>query len=286
MSVGQEENLLLDFKTINRADLTHADDKRNLAKALSGFANSSGGLVVWGIEARRNPNGIDCATGKREIDPLSMFVSRLNELTGSAASPIIEEVMHKSISSPVGDSGFAVTLVPESNSGPHMAKLGEDRYYKRSGDSFYKMEHFDLEDMFGRRKKPRLILSAKIAGRRPRITIYLSIQNVGRGTAKAPYLAFNVPAPFTVSDFGIDGNRNEGLPRLHHSQEHLIHRYGANSGFAIHPGTVHEVAAINLGLNPREQDFPRGIMLIEYEITAEDTQVARSSISIDLDQIA
>ena len=30
-----------------------------------------------------------------------------------------------------------------------MAKLGEDRYYKRSGDSFRKMEHFDLEDMFG-----------------------------------------------------------------------------------------------------------------------------------------
>lgn len=29
-----------------------------------------------------------------------------------------------------------------------MAKLEEDRYYKRSGDSFYRMEHFDLEDMF------------------------------------------------------------------------------------------------------------------------------------------
>ena len=37
-----------------------------------------------------------------------------------------------------------------------MAKAGEDRYYKRSGASFYRMEHFDLEDMFGRRLKPKL----------------------------------------------------------------------------------------------------------------------------------
>ncbi len=37
-----------------------------------------------------------------------------------------------------------------------MAMLGEQRYHKRSGDSFYKMEHFDLEDMFGRRQKPNL----------------------------------------------------------------------------------------------------------------------------------
>ena len=41
-----------------------------------------------------------------------------------------------------------------------MAKLGENRYYKRSGDSFYQMEHFDLEDMFGRRRKPKLKMSS------------------------------------------------------------------------------------------------------------------------------
>lgn len=37
-----------------------------------------------------------------------------------------------------------------------MALLGEQRYSKRSGDSFYQMEHFDLEDMFGRRQRPAL----------------------------------------------------------------------------------------------------------------------------------
>jgi len=34
--------------------------------------------------------------------------------------------------------------------------LGEDRYYKRGGDRFYKMEPFDVADMFGRRRAPVL----------------------------------------------------------------------------------------------------------------------------------
>jgi hypothetical protein len=37
-----------------------------------------------------------------------------------------------------------------------MAKLGEDRYYKRSGDRFYKIEHFDVADMFDRHRAPVL----------------------------------------------------------------------------------------------------------------------------------
>src|SRR5215216_5245108 len=142
LALSQEENVYLDFKRINRPDLGHADDKKNLAKAISGFANSSGGLIVWGIDARKNPAGVDCATDRVEIEPLSLFISRLNELTSRAASPIVDGVRHKPIVVS-GDRGYAVTLVPESDSGPHMAKLSEDRYYKRSGDTFYKMEHYD-----------------------------------------------------------------------------------------------------------------------------------------------
>jgi hypothetical protein len=50
--IGQQcEHLLLDFKTVNSASFNR-DDRRSLACALSGFANSSGGLIVWGVDAR------------------------------------------------------------------------------------------------------------------------------------------------------------------------------------------------------------------------------------------
>lgn len=278
ISSRQEENLSLEFKTINTPELNRLD-RRNLAIVISGFANSSGGLVVWGIVSRENTDRIDCASGTQEIEPLSQFISRLNEHTGSAASPIVEGVRHKII--PVsGDRGYAVTLVPESDSGPHMAKLGEDRYYKRSGASFYVMEHFDLEDMFGRRKKPKLNPTARIAGGGANTTIILGIENAGRGTAKAPYLAFSITEPFRPRLYGLDGNGNDGLPKLHFGQR-LRYRYGASANFVIHPGTVHEVTAVDLGgLNPRPELIPNEDVVIEYEISAEDSQIVRGSINL------
>jgi hypothetical protein len=180
---GQEEHLQLDFKTIKAASLASADDRRNFAKSLSGFANSGGGMIVWGIDARRNAEGIDCAVAALEIKQLKMLLSRLNEFTGQAVSPTVEGVRHKMIETSE-DTGFAATLVPESQSGPHMAKLGEDRYYKRSGASFYKMEHFDLEDMFGRRQKAILRLEFKHAIVADVDHLSLLIQNVGRAPAR------------------------------------------------------------------------------------------------------
>src|SRR4051812_6722966 len=190
---GQEEHLHLDFKTVTSAHLSHKDDKRNLAKALSGFANSDGGLIVWGVDARKNAQDIDCAGALVEISPIQLFVGRLNELTGQAVSPLVDGVRHKAIAT-TGDRGFAVSLIPESASGPHMAKLGEDRYYKRSGASFYKMEHFDLEDMFGRRQKPNLQLQLRYRPVPPEEfpSEHLDFNLVNLGRSSAHYAGFHV----------------------------------------------------------------------------------------------
>jgi len=156
---GRDEDLHLDFKTVSSRRGLGKDDRRNFAKAVSGFANSDGGLVIWGVDARSNAEGIDCARAAPGIPELAAFVAKLNEYTGSVTSPSVIGVEHRrSTDAP----GFAITIVPASDSGPHMAKLTEDRYYQRVGSSFVKMEHFSIADMFGRRPQPRLVLDYKI----------------------------------------------------------------------------------------------------------------------------
>lgn len=278
VTARQEENLVLDFKLVNRADLNHADDKKSLAKAMSGFANSSGGLIVWGVDARNNEEGIDCAVGTRAIEPLPLLMARLNELTSRAVAPTVDGVRHKPIAL-TEDSGFAVTLVPESDSGPHMAKLGEDRYYKRNGAAFLKMEHFDLEDMFGRRKKPKLRLEARVA--RARGDIVLGIANDGRGTAKAPYLFLRIPEPFGFALYGVDGNGHDGLPQLYDEGHTRQRRYGANLNTVIHPNTSHDVTRIEY--RGREESRPSGEIIIEYEVAAEGIQIVKSSVTLNID---
>src|SRR5258708_2690051 len=76
----QEENLHLEFKTVSDPRLER-NDRKNLAKAIAGFANSDGGVVVWGIGTSANSLGVDLASAKCEIAPLSQFLAKLNQLT-------------------------------------------------------------------------------------------------------------------------------------------------------------------------------------------------------------
>jgi hypothetical protein len=274
--LGQEEHLRLDFKTVSNASLNKIDDKRNLAKCISGFANSSGGLIVWGVDARKNEQQIDCASTCKEIDPVKLFVSRLNELTGEAVSPIVEGIRHKSIETGSG-KGFAVTLVPENDSGPYMAKLGEFRYYKRSGDSFYHMEHFDLEDMFGRRQKPKLrphvrYASSDNTGGLGYEQLSFYIENCGRAIAQ--HAGFFAELS-NIADHRIKG---AGLRNVSaHNDERVTITYDNNVG-VFHPNPFHVfVGSIRFQRNDPNKPVSLNIIIYCENMRAETVSIIGSA---------
>jgi len=283
---SQEENLHLDFKTVADADVGR-DDRRNLAIALSGFANSEGGLIVWGVDARANEDGIDCVCGMLEIKSLSTFLSKLNEYTSQLVSPIVDGVLHRKIPSSE-DRGFAVTLIPESVTGPHMAKGQEYRYYKRSGSSFMRMEHFELEDMFGRRKKPRLrvrhkivptnILSGGGQATTRNFLIILQIENSGRGPACAPWLEVSVNAPYRVYQPPFDGPFKELLKRHSDTGGDGWIKFGGTGDVLIHPKTSLDATALAGKLF--DGVTPPTDVKIDYKVAAEDTSLIEDTITI------
>ena len=286
----QEENLHLEFKAVNRSDMSNRDDRKNLAKSVSGFGNSSGGIIVWGIEANdKNPDGLDCASEKRPIENVPQFIAKLNEHTGQATSPMVEGILHKGI--PVAsNTGFAVTYVPESYSGPHMAKLGEDRYYKRSGDSFYKMEHFDLEDMFGRRQRPELMMKASLnrAWKQSlensiKLYILITLVNDGRGSARAPFLEVFLPDSTQEDHYGVDGNGNRGLKPIYHQQNNRSLRFGANSEFVLHPGVSLDVTKLEKTYRIPDPEI-EDIQII-YKIVAEGIALREETFGFTADEV-
>lgn len=288
VSSGRDEDLHLEFKVIGDPSLSR-DDRRSLAAALSGFANADGGIIVWGVEARPNAEGVDCATALREIPQVQLCLGRLNALTGQVVSPAVDGVEHRALVRGGGTSGFCVTLVPPSSSGPHMAKAGEDRYFKRSGSSFYRMEHFDLEDVFGRRPKPRLrVVHRLFAGGRGSSSaglefggaLILGIQNDGRGLAHHTYLTLAVEAPYQVSDYGLDGNRRESMARL--ASIGGVIRYGAFPGGVVHPGVTEDVTRITIDIfQDNKGNLGRVSDLnVRYELAAQGVGLTSGEISI------
>src|SRR6185437_6689278 len=69
--IGTMETGVLDFKRLARdAAPMLDDDKQHLSKALSAFANASGGVLVWGVEAKGG-NGSDKADVVVGFHPIS-----------------------------------------------------------------------------------------------------------------------------------------------------------------------------------------------------------------------
>ncbi len=80
----------LDFK--GAQDLKDNDVKKIWSEALSGFANTEGGVIVWGIDARKDEKTkIDCASGFSLVKDPSAFTSRLKELHSQSTHPPIPQ---------------------------------------------------------------------------------------------------------------------------------------------------------------------------------------------------
>ena len=73
-----EEDLNLEFKGVATNDLSHANDRKNLGKEIGAFANSAGGIIVWGVDARTGDDGIDRAQ-KKKPDRRSQIAAALED---------------------------------------------------------------------------------------------------------------------------------------------------------------------------------------------------------------
>src|SRR4051812_824302 len=100
---AQEEHLSLEFKTLGGPELKSGGDKKHLAEALSGFANSSGGVVVWGIGTKKGVSGNDTASSKAPIPNVAMLVQRLAEFSSLYVAPPVAGVVHRQFELPSGD---------------------------------------------------------------------------------------------------------------------------------------------------------------------------------------
>jgi predicted HTH transcriptional regulator len=84
-----QEAVDLEFKQKENAAHGEPDraDRRNLAEVLSAFSNSMGGLIVWGIEAKKNSDNIDCATSLKPVAEIEKFRAAISRLISQALMP-------------------------------------------------------------------------------------------------------------------------------------------------------------------------------------------------------
>lgn len=281
---GQESGIL-DYKMAeNQSGPMTSKDREKLAEALSGFANSEGGILVWGIHARTGKDGIDAVQADKPVKNLKRFVSELGVCTPQVVSPGIEGVEHISIPEPnAEDTGYAVTYVPKGQSEPHMAVAKEQHcYYYRSGTSFLCMESFMVADRYRRRPQPKLELSVRLSwhvgtaqGCGSGFYVHLSIRNVGLGIALYPALSMQYPTPPEDAGYNYVGKGLSGQPGIDGLVQRIVvpetglpmplfFTGGINN--VVHPSTKLDVTSLSFqtGHTSDYKDF-----VIHYELHCE-----------------
>ena len=152
------EELFLDFKRSSdngSGNKLSQNDRNNLAKAISGFGNSEGGIIVWGVDCSQDIDGADVARTKIFIENPERFTSWLNSAISGCTIPPHQNVRNEPILT-ANNMGFVITLVPKSNNTPHQM-VGKLQYYIRAGSDFVPTPHDVLAGMFGKRPQPHIM---------------------------------------------------------------------------------------------------------------------------------
>jgi Putative DNA-binding domain len=150
--INLPESATLEFKGCDSLrKIEKKDWRKEFAKDVSAFANSGGGIVIYGIIENRRTHEAESLDGG--FDPAELNIETLEQLANSNIQRRIEGIKYKSISLTGDRTGRYVYLldIPESSRAPHMAG---HRFYKRYNFESVYMEEYEVRERYRRETFP------------------------------------------------------------------------------------------------------------------------------------
>ena len=197
-----EENIYLDYK----AEQALCPDKIDeITKDVSAFANSDGGIIVYGV-------GED----KKTHTPLPPHVISNDKVTKEwleqkicLIQPRIDGIRIYPIHHPKEKGYLYLVKIPRSDRAPHMAKDG--KFYKRLNFSCEPMAHYEVKDLFYRHSFARLeILGcafAPLVNQRTgneELCFQVFVQNNGKACSKSYKINLYFYTSVLAENFALD----------------------------------------------------------------------------------
>ena len=272
--VGTGEDLHLECKTWSTNE---NDAQKGVAKALCGLANADGGVLIVGLGAKSadkyTPDLIDSLA---PVNDARLVASRIHSLIPELVEPALTDVRLVPIFRDDGLSGYVVIEVPPTD-GPPCRSRKDWRFYQRINSGTYLMEYFQIEAMFGKRRKPVLSLfleEGRVIKKHPSADsserqIIFGLKNTGRAIAKFPCVRLKRISDAPMNSFGIDGDGKFGLPRL--PTESGVIAFAGGADYVIYPGDAVKIAKLEQSSRPAQYGDDKGakIYFAPFSLTAE-----------------
>ena len=251
----KSEELFLDFKRSSNdgtEEKLSSTDRNNLAKAISGFGNSEGGVIVWGVDCSKDQDGADVAKALVLLENPKRFSSLIQGVISGCTIPPHSKVQTEVIETS-NNKGIVVTLIPKSDATPHQS-VATKHYYIRAGSDFVPIPHDVLAGMFGRRPQPHVFHNFILAVPELNngfltISFGIAIHNEGPGIASDIFSICRIDSmPGQHCDISIDTpDKNNWTGQSEFSRQiSLI----SAQGFRLPPGATVQPMVVKLLLSP------------------------------------
>jgi hypothetical protein len=228
---GVDESLQLEFKS--SASLAR-DSKieREMCKDVSAFANSAGGLIIYGVREDKNRKSFELDEG---VTDEKINVEWIQQKLNSYVHPKIEGIRVWSLRLTSGGAVYLID-VPATTTGPHQAP--DRRYYKRYNKLSEPMEDYEIRDVMGRSNAP--ILSLYVAAHKAMKAIQyansfdvpMSARILNRSSTPALYATFSlfIDTRLTIIDSG-DTMRGEVINISGQPVTHIYRNFAPPNDF-------------------------------------------------------
>lgn len=196
--IGMKEGFQAEFKQKEKesqAELS-STDRKNIAKAVCGFANANGGTLIFGVKTKKR-DGLDVIDSIQCLQDAERLRAYVEASIPELIDPNVEDVQVFSLKETDG-SGVIGIEVPRSENRPHMSVAkGEKRYYRRFDDGTRAMDHWLVRDAFMASKSAELKIepSLKMGSVREienltliNFQFHVSLKNIGNTAAQAPFI--------------------------------------------------------------------------------------------------
>lgn len=164
IGIGEAEGPHLECKAPSSPQLNKGL-KDQLAIALSGFANTAGGVVIWGISTSKHKHSnLDILTQIVPIGKCNRFAKQVDRAVSPLTEPPITTSKTKAIVEQKGYSrGVVLTYIPKTLGDP-IRTTTDQQFYFRNSDMFSILPYEMLKRLFAATDSPDLhpLLEARL----------------------------------------------------------------------------------------------------------------------------
>jgi len=145
---GEAEGLHLECKAPSAPQLTR-ELKAKLAEAMSGFSNTNGGVIIWGISTTRHAHSrLDVLTQIEPVGHCRKLAQQIDNAIPQLTYPVVQVPPSTVVYPSKGDSkGIVITYIPPTLGDPIQSVL-DRKFYFRNGDEFAELPYEILKRLF------------------------------------------------------------------------------------------------------------------------------------------